>query len=40
MRLRDLISDEEYIDEKRKLIDEKIALESSMKGYGDTKRLL
>ncbi|MCL4518014.1 MAG: recombinase family protein [Thaumarchaeota archaeon] len=35
MRLRDLISDEEYIDEKRKLIDEKIALESSMKGNGD-----
>ena len=36
MRLCDLISDEEYIKEKKKLIDEKIALEGSIKNDGET----
>jgi len=35
MRLRDLISDEEYIKEKKKLIDEKIALEEAIKNDGE-----
>jgi hypothetical protein len=34
MRLRNLISDEEYIKEKKKLIDEKIALEEANKNDG------
>ena len=35
MRLRDLLSDGEYIEEKKKLIDEKIALEESVRSDGD-----
>ena len=33
MRLRDLIGDEEYLVEKRKLLDEKISLEENLKGF-------
>jgi DNA invertase Pin-like site-specific DNA recombinase len=34
MRLRELISDEEYLSEKRKLLDEKIRLEESLNAKG------
>ena len=34
MRLRELISDEEYLNEKRKLLDEKIRLEESLNSKG------
>ncbi|MFH1970885.1 MAG: recombinase family protein [Patescibacteria group bacterium] len=36
MRLKDLINDEEYLQEKRKLVEEKIHLEESFKQKNDT----